>query len=72
MCKASQPPNQSHWPGLTLQGYFLGAVTSRFYLVSVKAPVAVAAECRHAGATWSWDAVHAFSAEEALVRLFES
>lgn len=36
MCKASQPPNQSHWPGLTLQGCFLGAVTSGFWLVSVK------------------------------------
>lgn len=40
--------------------------------MSVKAPVAVAAECRHAGATWSSDIIHAVNAEEALVRLFES
>lgn len=66
MCKASRQPNQSYWPGLTLQGYFLGAMTSRSCFLLVKVLAAAAVQCFHAGITSWLDSICAVNVKSAL------
>lgn len=66
MCKASRQPNQSYWPGLTLQGYFLGAMTSRSCFLLVEVLAAVTVLCFQEGITWWLDSICAVNEKTAL------